>query len=86
MVDKGVQIAYNQKKPRRGYQMKGRLMVKCFLMLFVVSICFVAFPDLSAAQQKVITLNYSNFFPAPHKNSQLADAWCKEIEKRTNGK
>ena len=79
MVDKGVQIAYNQKKPRRGYQMKGRLMVKCFLALFVVSICFVALPGLSSAQQKVITLNYSNFFPAPHKNSQLADAWCKEI-------
>ncbi len=31
-------------------------------------------------------LNYSTFFPAPHKNSILADEWGKEIEKRTNGK
>lgn len=31
-------------------------------------------------------LNYSIFFPAPHKNSVLATEWGKEIEKRTNGK
>ena len=31
-------------------------------------------------------LNYSIFFPAPHKNSVLAAAWGKEIEKRTKGK
>ena len=31
-------------------------------------------------------LRYSNFFPAPHKNAILADQWCKEIEKRTNGR
>ena len=30
-------------------------------------------------------LNYSIFFPAPHKNSVLADQWGKEIEKRTKG-
>ena len=33
-----------------------------------------------------VKLNYSNFFPAPHKNSVLATEWGKEIEKRTNGK
>lgn len=37
------------------------------------------------AQAKEIKLNYSNFFPAPHKNSILAEQWAKEIEKRTNG-
>lgn len=31
-------------------------------------------------------LNYSIFFPAPHKNTVLADAWAKEISKRTGGK
>lgn len=36
-------------------------------------------------QAKEIKLNYSNFFPAPHKNSILAAEWAKEIEKRTNG-
>ena len=33
----------------------------------------------------VTKLNYSNFFPAPHKNSVLAAEWGKEIEKRTKG-
>ncbi len=60
--------------------------VKLFLLFFIVSICFVAMPNLAAAQQKAISLNFSNFFPAPHKNSILADAWCKEVEKRAQGK
>jgi len=38
------------------------------------------------AHAQTVTLRYSNFFPAPHKNSILAEEWCKEIEKRTNGK
>jgi len=33
----------------------------------------------------VTKLNYSIFFPAPHKNSVLAAEWGKEIEKRTKG-
>lgn len=31
------------------------------------------------------TLRYSNFFPPTHIQSQLAESWCKEVEKRTNG-
>jgi TRAP-type C4-dicarboxylate transport system substrate-binding protein len=46
-----------------------------FLLGFVVS------PAI--AQTK---LNYSVFFPAPHKNAVLATEWAKEIEKRTGGK
>lgn len=30
-------------------------------------------------------LTYSNFFPPTHIQSKLAEAWCKEVEKRTNG-
>lgn len=45
---------------------------------------FVVFATSSAFGQ--VKLNYSNFFPAPHKNSVLATEWGKEIEKRTNGK
>jgi TRAP-type C4-dicarboxylate transport system substrate-binding protein len=30
-------------------------------------------------------LTYSNFFPPGHIQSKLAEAWCKEVEKRTNG-
>ena len=33
-----------------------------------------------------ITLTYSNFFPPSHAQSKLAEAWCREIEKRTGGK
>jgi TRAP-type transport system periplasmic protein len=51
------------------------------LCLLVVSLFLVSSP--SYAQVK---LNYSIFFPAPHKNSILATEWGKEVEKRTNGK
>jgi len=35
---------------------------------------------------KEIKLTYSCFFPDTHIQSKLAGAWCKEVEKRTNGK
>jgi TRAP-type C4-dicarboxylate transport system substrate-binding protein len=59
--------------------------VKIFFLVLFLSVCFVSFPGYSTAQ-KVITMNYSNFFPAPHKHSIIAEQWCKEIEKRTNGR
>ncbi|MCF8061618.1 MAG: TRAP transporter substrate-binding protein [Deltaproteobacteria bacterium] len=31
-------------------------------------------------------LTYSNFFPPTHVQSQLAEAWCKEVESRTDGR
>jgi TRAP-type C4-dicarboxylate transport system substrate-binding protein len=30
-------------------------------------------------------LTYANFFPPQHGQSKLAESWCKEVEKRTNG-
>jgi TRAP-type C4-dicarboxylate transport system substrate-binding protein len=65
--------------------MRRHCAVKIFFLVLFLSVCFVSFPGFSAAQ-KVITMNYSNFFPAPHKHSILAEQWCKEIEKRTNGR
>jgi TRAP-type transport system periplasmic protein len=59
--------------------------VKVLFLVLFVSMCVIALPGYSTAQ-KVISLNYSNFFPAPHKHSILAEQWCKEVEKRTNGK
>lgn len=59
--------------------------VKCLLLVFFAATCLAMFPVMASAQ-KVITLNYSNFFPAPHKNSVLAQQYCKEIEKRSGGK
>ena len=54
-------------------------------------VCFAVFGFsfiLSPAygQTKPIELNYSIFFPAPHKNAVLSTEWAKEIEKRTDGK
>ena len=34
---------------------------------------------------KPTTLTYSNFFPPTHIQSKLAQSWCDEVEKRTNG-
>jgi len=38
------------------------------------------------AQDKPITLRYSTMFPVTHKHAVLSEQWCKEVEKRTNGK
>ncbi|MFO7884500.1 MAG: TRAP transporter substrate-binding protein [Desulfobacteraceae bacterium] len=38
----------------------------------------------SAAAESV-SLTYSNFFPPSHIQSILAEAWCKEVEEKTNG-
>ncbi len=51
------------------------------LVLCLSFIGFVASPALAQ-----IKMNYSVFFPAPHKNAVLATEWAKEIEKRTGGK
>ncbi|MCX5815643.1 MAG: TRAP transporter substrate-binding protein [Proteobacteria bacterium] len=55
-----------------------------FVLLFFVVTCMVA--TVSFAQEKVITLRYSTFFPVSHQNAVISDQWCKEVEKRTNGK
>lgn len=40
-------------------------------------------PATSHAQT---TLTYSSFFPPTHIQSKLAEAWCQEVEKRTEGR
>ena len=59
---------------------------KIALFFFVMSIA-VAFLTLGTlnAEAKPIKLTYSNFFPPTHMQSKLAEAWCKEVEKRTKG-
>ncbi len=62
--------------------MKKHVVTAVVLIAFLVSTSVVA----SKADAQAIALKYSNFFPAPHANSVIADQWCKEVEKRTNGK
>ena len=56
-------------------------LVSLILCLSVIGFSFSISPAF--AQTK---LNYSIFFPAPHKHSVLAAEWAKEVEKRTGGK
>ena len=56
---------------------------KAASLILVVVIIGMLFSTAAFSQ---IKLNYSNFFPAPHKNAVLSVEWGKEIEKRTNGK
>ena len=53
-------------------------LILAFFSLFVLS------PTVSTA--KTVTLKYSNFFPPTHIQSKLAEAWCKEVEKQTEGR
>ena len=58
----------------------------------VVCSCLVSFLGFlflissGVAQDKAVKLKYSNFFPPVHPISKLAEEWCKEVEKRTNGR
>jgi TRAP-type transport system periplasmic protein len=64
--------------------MKRFCCVGFFLVLFFVGTLVVSAPGF--AQDKTVTLRFSNFFPPSHKNSIIMDEWCKEITKRTNGR
>jgi TRAP-type transport system periplasmic protein len=33
-----------------------------------------------------VTLKYANFFPPTHSQSKLAEAWCKAVEEKTEGR
>lgn len=54
-------------------------------VLFFMGIVFITLGSVPV-QAKTVKLTYSNFFPPTHIQSKLAEAWCKEVEKRTNGK
>jgi TRAP-type C4-dicarboxylate transport system substrate-binding protein len=62
-----------------------RFQVLTFVCFFV-ALCLLVTSFPANAQEKVIRLKYANFFPPVHKQSVLAEQWCKELEKRTNGR
>lgn len=64
-------------------------MKKLHGIISVVLLCFVLVwfsSAVSHAQGKESTLKYSNFFPPANRVSVLAEQWCKEVGKRTNGR
>ena len=62
---------------------KGFLLSTMILMLGVATL-LMFHPVPSAAGP--VTLTYSNFFSPTHIQSQLAESWCREVEKRTEGR
>ena len=55
------------------------------LMLVVCIGLAFGFISPVTAEAGSVKLTYSNFFPPGHIQSKLAEAWCQEVEKRTNG-
>jgi TRAP-type C4-dicarboxylate transport system substrate-binding protein len=62
---------------------KGQLVGSALAVAFIGTLFFGIPGAVQAADP--VKLNYSIFFPAPHKNTVLATEWAQEIEKRTNG-
>ncbi len=64
--------------------MKGYLQ-KVFLMAcMVLLIGLFAVPVFSA--EPIFKLKYASFMPPTHPIAKLSEEWCKELEKRTNGR
>jgi TRAP-type transport system periplasmic protein len=64
--------------------MKGRFFVAGTVTCAVMVLFFGAMTSYGA--DKVISLRYANLFPPTSKVSVISDEWCKEVEKRTNGR
>ena len=63
--------------------------MKRMLWIAVVALVFIllglACPP-NYAQEKVITLNFSDMFPPDNRIGIFMNQWCKEVDKRTNGR
>jgi TRAP-type C4-dicarboxylate transport system substrate-binding protein len=44
------------------------------------------FSSYAFSQDKSVTLRFSTFFPPTHENGKITADWCKEVEKRTQGR
>jgi TRAP-type C4-dicarboxylate transport system substrate-binding protein len=51
------------------------------ILTSVMALTFFCTTGHLFAEEKVIKLRYSNFFPPVHPISKLAEEWCKEVEK-----
>ncbi|MCF6246509.1 MAG: TRAP transporter substrate-binding protein [Desulfobacula sp.] len=57
--------------------------MKKITFITFLAICISALFAFNASAKTQLT--YANFFPPQHGQSKLAESWCKEVEKRTNG-
>jgi TRAP-type C4-dicarboxylate transport system substrate-binding protein len=64
--------------------MKKGLLLSLIALTVVCAVSGVIHPFPAMAGP--VTLTYSNFFPPTHIQSQLAESWCREVEKQTEGR
>lgn len=64
--------------------MKKGVVGKVICVLVACSFIFICLP--AYGQEKVIRLRYSSFYPKNHGATKLNEEWCKEVEKRTQGR
>jgi TRAP-type transport system periplasmic protein len=58
--------------------------IRCAIFVTVAMVFSLSLPVW--AQEKVVKLRYSNFFPPVHPTSKLSEEWISEIDKRTSGR
>ncbi|SLM30305.1 Extracellular solute-binding protein, family 7 [Desulfamplus magnetovallimortis] len=58
---------------------------KLYAIVSLIIVPVMAAGFIATAGAETIKLTYANFFPPFHVQSQLAESWCKEVEKRTGG-
>ncbi len=77
-------------KRRKVLNFMGVKSLKKGMVFVVLVLVLVALPLLSSCSTptatETIELTYSNFFPPTHLHSMLAEQFCEEINKRTNGR
>ncbi len=66
--------------------MKTSFKIACLCGLIAVVFLIGAVAPQVQAQEKVLKLKYTNFYPPGHPIAVLAGDWCKEVEKQTNGR
>ncbi len=64
--------------------MKAMRSIGIFSLL--AAFCLLSVLSVNTASAEPIEISYANLFPPTHIQSQLPESWCKEVEKRTNGK
>ncbi len=55
------------------------LVLPVFLSVWII-------PLEGFAQEKEITLKVANWFPTDHRQNLMLESWCRDLEKRTNGR
>jgi len=66
--------------------MKHRGVIRFFVILFFAITCMAVTTTTGLAQDKVITIKVSNWFPVGAGQDKLLKDWGTDLEKRTNGK